>query len=270
MNSTPTSSKAIGIFDSGVGGLSVFREVRKLLPNEDIVYLGDTARVPYGTKSQETVLKYTIQNSLFLLDQGVKAIVIACNTASAYGLDSLKGYYKVPVLGVVEPGARSVVAHTKNKKVGVIGTEGTIRSGAYTKAIHTIDSSIEVFSNACPLLVPLAEEGWFKGEVVEKILQTYLQSFKEKELDSLILGCTHYPLFKEAIASVLGPSVSLIDSAVETAQVLKSILDVTGLVTEKKTPGSDLFYATDAAERMKRVGEMFLGRPMAEVLKVEV
>ncbi len=270
MNQTKTSNKAIGIFDSGVGGLSVFKEIRKLLPHEDIVYLGDTARVPYGTKSQETVLKYTIQNSLFLLDRNVKAIVIACNTASAYGLEALKGYYKVPVLGVIEPGARAAIAHTKNKKVGVIGTEGTVKSGAYTKAIKNLDQSLEVSAQSCPLLVPLAEEGWFDGEVVQKILQTYLQPLKAKGLDTLILGCTHYPLFKEAIASVLGPSINLVDSAIETALALKEILNSQNLITANKQVGSDLFYATDAAERMKRVGEMFLGRVMKEVVKVDI
>lgn len=263
-------SQAIGIFDSGVGGLSVFREVRRALPNEDIVYLGDTARVPYGNKSRETVLRYTIQNSLFLLDRGVKAIVIACNTASAYGLSALQSYYQVPVIGVIEPGARSGVTHTKNKKIGVIGTEGTVKSKAYTEAIHKIDSTIEVFSESCPLLVPLAEEGWLTGEVVTKVLETYLTPLKNKNLDTLILGCTHYPLFKESISAVLGNSVTLVDSAIETAAALKATLTTKQLLTQNSSAGKDLFYVTDAAERLKKVGELFLGHAIKEVVKVDI
>lgn len=263
-------NNAIGIFDSGIGGLTVFKEIAKTLPNENIIYLGDTARVPFGTKSRETVIKYTIQNSLFLLDQGIKAIVIACNTASAYGLETIRNYFKVPVLGVIEPGAKMAVSVTKNKKIGVIGTEGTIRSQAYQKAIASLDPKTTTQSQACPLLVPLAEEGWFEGEVVEKILSTYLADFKKSEIDTLILGCTHYPLFKKVITKVLSPSIQLVDSAVETAQSLKEILAKMEIAQKSSARGTTRFFSTDAPERMQRVGKLFLGEEIKEVTKVEI
>ena len=304
-------SQAIGIFDSGIGGLTVLKEVRNHLPSEDIIYLGDTARVPFGTKSPETVLKFTIQNTLFLLEKGVKAIVIACNTASAYGLDSIQNYFRVPVIGVIEPGASSAVPKTKNRQIGVIGTEGTIRSQAYPQAIAKLDAAVKTKALACPLLVGLAEEGWCEGEIVRKILDVYLADFKgngvsEDRIDSvrakggywvgaggsdtwgtggavpgaegfapdlidtLILGCTHYPLFKKAISEVLGSNISIVDSATETAGALKKTLKELHLEQTSGRAGQTQLFCTDAPERVARVGRYFLGDEIPKVTKVEI
>lgn len=265
----------IGIFDSGIGGLTVLKEVRRLLPHEDIVYLGDTARVPYGTKSPEIVLKYTIRNTLFLLGKKVKALVIACNTASACGLESVQGHFKIPVLGVIMPGARAAVKQSKNKRVGIIGTDGTVRSGAYQKALLELDPQIQVSSQACPLLVSMAEEGWVKGEVVDLVLKEYLKSFvlnlgKDKEIDSLILGCTHYPLFKESLVKLLGSKVALVDSAVEVAAELKESLSRGKMFNSQESMGTLKIFSTDAPERMQRLGKLFLGSEIPTVEKVEV
>lgn len=265
-------NKAIGIFDSGVGGLTVLKEIHSLLPRENLIYLGDTARVPYGTKSRETVLKYTVQNTNFLIRQEVKAIVIACNTASAYGLDWIEKKFKVPVVGVIIPGARGAVEKTKTGKVGVIGTEGTIRSEAYQKAIRSLNSEIKTVSQACPLLVSLAEEGLFSGEIVRLALERYLGSFSRENdgIDCLILGCTHYPLLKNAISQVLGPEIVLIDSAIETARMLKNVLEEKGLKEESAGEGKILFYSTDSPERMQQIGHLFLGQKIGRVLQVDL
>lgn len=265
------NNKAIGIFDSGIGGLTVLNEVRALLPNEDIIYLGDTARVPYGTKSRETVLKYSIQNILFLLERGVKAVVIACNTASAHGLESVRGNFSVPVLGVIGPGALGAVQRTKTKWVGVIGTEGTIRSQSYDKAILELDNEVKTLGRACPLLVALAEEGWSYGQVVNLVLENYLRPFaEEKMVDTLILGCTHYPLFKQAIHNVLGRGIELVDSGVETARYLQKMLVERKMEREKEHKGETVFYSTDMPERMQRVGRLFLREEIEKVTKAEV
>lgn len=266
------NKEAIGIFDSGIGGLTVLKEVHSLLPQEELIYLGDTARVPYGTKSRETVLKYTVQNTNFLIRQGVKAIVIACNTASAYGLDWIEKKFKVPVIGVIIPGAKGAAEKTKTKKVGVIGTEGTIRSEAYQKAIQLFDAEIKTVSQACPLLVSLAEEGLFSGEIVKLTLERYLGSFSKENdgIDCLILGCTHYPLLKRAISEVVGSDVNLIDSAVETALILKNVLEEKGLKEESANQGKILFYSTDSPERMQQIGHLFLGQKIKEVSQVDL
>ncbi|MBI2339183.1 MAG: glutamate racemase [Deltaproteobacteria bacterium] len=265
-----TASQAIGIFDSGIGGLTVLKEIRNQLPSEDIVYLGDTARVPFGTKSPETVLKFTIQNSLFLLEQGVKALVIACNTASAYSLESLQKFFSVPVIGVIEPGASSAVSKTKNRQIGVIGTEGTIRSQAYPRAIAKLDAAVKTKAKACPLLVSLAEEGWLEGEVPEKVLGTYLAEFRGNGIDTLILGCTHYPLFKPVISKVLGSEIQIVDSAVETARQLNETLHDLHLKQTENRRGQTKIFCTDAPERVARVGRYFLGDEIPKVTKVEL
>ncbi len=259
---------SIGIFDSGIGGLTVFKEVARSFPHENIVYLGDTARVPFGTKSRETVIKYTLQNTLFLLDQHVKAVIIACNTASAYGLEAVKNYFRVPVIGVIEPGAEVALTKTRSKKVGVIGTEGTIRSAAYEKALRSKDQQIEIVTQACPLLVPLAEEGKFEGEVVGQIIKEYLQPLKG--IDTLILGCTHYPLFKGVIGNVLGSEVSLVDSAKATACKLGEIFAQYNLARQTDLPGSRKFFSTDSPERMKKVGRLFLEDDLSQVEQVDI
>jgi len=262
----------IGIFDSGIGGLTVLSEVHKLLPSEDLIYLGDTARVPYGTKSPETVIRYTLRNILFLLEHQVKAVVVACNTASAYGLNALKGHFRVPVLGVIEPGAKRALEVSRSKMVGVIGTEGTISCGAYQKSLKKIDPKAEVVTQSCPLLVALAEEGRCEGEVVDLVLRDYLRPFASaaRKPDTLILGCTHYPLFKKAMAKILGDGIRLVDSGPATAAALSRLLDEKNLSRSGKRTGKLTFFATDAPERMRRLAPLFLGNEIPEVTQVEI
>lgn len=233
--------------------------------------MGDTARVPYGTKSRETVLKYSFQNAAFLVRHGVKAIVVACNTASAHGLLDLEKKLQIPVLGVIHPGAITAAQITCTKKVGVIGTEGTISSEAYSHVLKQLDPQIEVSSQSCPLLVGLAEEGLCDGEIVQLVLKKYLGTLKQiPSLDTLILGCTHYPLFKKEIAHMLGPGIQLVDSAVATAKALKDILTEKGLLAPFTQNGKVVFFSTDAPSRIKQIGHLFLGRPVTEVTQVDV
>ncbi|MGH7885554.1 MAG: glutamate racemase, partial [Thermodesulfobacteriota bacterium] len=212
MNTESLKEKSIGIFDSGIGGLTVAKEIIKHLPYENIVYLGDTARVPYGTKSRETVIKYAESNSRFLLSKGIKLLVVACNTASAYAIKALEAQLTIPVVGVIRPGAKKAVESTKNGRIGVIGTPSTIKSNAYPKVINKINPDITVFSKACPLFVPLAEEGWLQNDIARNVALEYLSELKKFDIDTLILGCTHYPLLKETIGEVIGKDVVLIDS----------------------------------------------------------
>src|SRR5512143_3371045 len=209
--------QAIGIFDSGVGGLTVLKEIIKALPQEDTIYLGDTARVPYGTKSPETLTRYSHEITSFLVKRDIKLLVAACNTASSVSLDSLKKRFDIPIVGVIEPGARRAACETRSGKVGVIGTAGTIRSSAYTKAIKRINPDIEVITRPCPLFVPLAEEGWVDNEVARLTARIYLQGLKEQGVDTLVLGCTHYPILKGIVAEVMGEGVRLVDAGEETA-----------------------------------------------------
>ncbi len=263
------NNKAIGIFDSGVGGLTVFKEVKKVLPSESIIYLGDTARVPYGIRSKETVTRYSIENTEFLLSKGIKLLIIACNTASSLSIEEIKKKTSIPVIGVIEPGARAALRATRNKKIGVIGTEATIKSRAYPEAIKKIDSSVEVFSKACPLFVPLVEEGWTSGTVTRLVAEIYLKELKEKGIDTLILGCTHYPLLKPVISEVMGEDVQLIDSAVETAIVVKKIIEDNGLRNCSNKPYYN-FYVTDSPERFISVGERFLEEKIDNIEKVNL
>ncbi|MEI6125333.1 MAG: glutamate racemase [Pseudomonadota bacterium] len=266
------NNKPIGIFDSGVGGLTVFKEIRKKLPGENILYLGDTARVPYGIRSAQTVIKYSIANTDFLLKQSIKLLVIACNTASAVATDTLKSKYTIPIVDVVGPGARRAVAITKNKRIGIIGTEGTIRSTAYEKEIKRLQPDAVTFTQSCPLFVPLAEEGWCdkNDEVVLIIAERYLKRLKTCGIDTLVLGCTHYPLLKEAIQEVVGRHITLIDSAEETAhEVARMLTSGTILNTGEKT-GLDLFCLTDIPHRFTETGKLFLGREVANVSVVDL
>ena len=252
------------MFDSGIGGLTVFRELRRRLPGETLLYLGDTARVPYGTKSAETVHRFSREAVEFLLARNVRLIVVACNTVSAVALEKLQTEFSVPLVGVVIPGARGAVRKTKNRKIGVIGTEGTIRSGAYEREIKKLNPAAEVTSTACPLFVPFVEEGWLEGEATRLVADRYLTSLKKTGIDTLILGCTHYPLLKPVIQEAL-PNIVLVDSAEETAtQVAPMLKPETG---EK---GEELFFVTDTPERFRRVGEIFLGRGLKNVTHVEI
>jgi len=263
-----SKDRAIGVFDSGIGGLTVLHQIIETMPRENTVYLGDTARAPYGTKSVETVLHYSFENSQFLVDKGVKLVVVACNTSTAIALDRLRQELTIPVIGVIEPGVRRAVKSTKNKRVGVIGTEATIQSGAYTRSLKVADAKIEVYSRACPLFVPLVEEGWTDNAVVEMTVQAYLGSFKQSGIDTLILGCTHYPLLKKAIRKFMGGAVRLVDSAEETAKEVEQVLKHAGL-GRKAGHGGHSFFVTDAPDRFIKVGQRFLGEKVASAVRIE-
>jgi glutamate racemase len=263
-------SRPIGIFDSGIGGLTVLKEIHNRLPLERTVYLGDTARVPYGIRSPETVIRYSFENSRFLFSKNVKMIVIACNTASSVSLEPIRSSFSIPVIGVIEPGAKAAVTATRNKKIGIIGTEATIRSDSYMKAIRRLDDSIEVFGIACPLFVPLVEEGWTDGRIAEMIAKEYLEDIKDKEIDTLVLGCTHYPLLKNILSSVMGDSVSLIDSAIETAGEITSVLKSLSMLNTSGDTGTGEFYVTDSPEKFRSVGERFLGKKISQIEKIEL
>jgi glutamate racemase len=231
------------------------------------MYLGDTARVPYGSKSGETVIQYAIEVADFFVERGVKAIVVACNTTSAMALDVLRARYPVPILGVVEPGAQAALRVTRRGRVGVIGTEATVESGAYARSLRSIDPDVEIFTRACPLFVPLAEEGWVANDVARRAVAVYLASLKKSGIDTLILGCTHYPLLRDAIGEFLGPRVRLVDSADETARQLRRLLASEG-TSRSRGRGSASFFVTDAAERFQRVGERFYGSSVASAVRV--
>ncbi len=260
----------LGVFDSGIGGLTVVREITRALPRENIVYLGDTARVPYGIRSPETVRRYAREGAEFLVSRGIKLLVVACNTMSAVGFGRAAREPAVPVIGVIEPGAGAAVRATKKKKVGVIGTEATIKSGAYTEAIRKLDSSVEVFPLPCPLFVPLVEEGWLEGEAPALVAGKYLDGLKGTGVDALVLGCTHYPLLKPVISKVLGSGIMLIDSAAETARQVREELLRSGRGREGDAPPSREFYVTDDPGKFSEVGGRFLGEGIGEVKKVRL
>ncbi|MGZ3439690.1 MAG: glutamate racemase [Polyangia bacterium] len=267
---------AIGVFDSGVGGLTVVRSLNERLPKEEIVYLGDTARVPYGSKSAETVARYSRNAARFLVDEGVKMVVIACNTASAFALDTLRAELALPVLGAVEPGALAAVAATRTGKIGVIGTLGTVRSGSYARAIAAVDARVQVTAHACPLLVPLAEEGWLDDDVAAAVARRYLSALAADApaLDVLVLGCTHYPLLRPLLSrvaqEVFGHAVTLVDSADAMADVAHAELGRLGLLrSDGDGHGGLRCYVTDDA-RIDEVGHRFLGRHLGEIVRVDL
>ena len=260
------NDKPIGIFDSGIGGLTVVREVSRQLPHENILYFGDTARVPYGSKSPKVVQLFARQDASFLYDKGVKSIIIACNTASAEAFDILQDDFDIPVIGVINPGARAASESTKNGKIGVIGTHGTISSGAYKKAIQDIDKSIEVTAAACPLFVPLVEEGWESKSTTRDIAREYLSPLIEGGIDTLILGCTHYPILKPVLQEIVSDKIILVDSAEATAGELKQILDEQGLGnSSQENTDKHSFYVSDFPFKFKEMAERFLGKELAEV-----
>lgn len=262
--------KPIGIFDSGVGGLTVFKAISSLLPNENLLYLGDTARVPYGTKSRETIIRYTLMAAQKLVDRGIKLLVIACNTATSAALPNVAEYFApIPVLGVVEPGARAAVAASRSGRIAVIGTEATIMGGAYQSAIHKLDPNAIIVSRPCTLLVPLAEEGWLEGEAPEAILKRYLADLFEPDNngespDTLLLGCTHFPLFKSAIQKLVGSHVKIVDSASATADSVEAAIIKNGLARKSASPGNYHFLTTDNIRRFASTGGSFLGHPLTE------
>ncbi len=259
----------IGVFDSGIGGLTVVRALTERLPHEWIIYFGDTARVPYGPKSPDVVRQYAIQDAAFLTSKSVKLIVVACNTVSAVALDEVEKRNPMPVLGVISPGAQAAVVATKNKRIGVIGTVGTIVSQAYTRAIHSLDSLIEVISRPCPLFVPLAEEGLANHPATEMLTNEYLKPLLAQEIDTLVLGCTHYPLLKHTIEKVVGPQITLIDSAEATALEVEKLLAREGLLTRNNGTPRHEFFVSDLPHRFRELGERFFGEPLESVTKVE-
>jgi glutamate racemase len=254
----------IGIFDSGVGGLTVFKEIRKAFPHEDIVYFGDTARVPYGPKSKSTVLEYSLQNARFLMHCGAKIIVIACNTSSSVALDFLNQRLPVPVLGVINPGSIDAVAATRNGRIGVIGTEGTIRSQAYPQAITRLMPQANVVSQACPLFVSLAEEGWEHHEVTRMVAREYLQPVLNSNIDTLVLGCTHYPILKDVLQQIAGPAVQLVDSAQAVSRQLHEVLPQ----PETEGVGEDQFFVSDNEDKFQVIASRILQTEITSLRRV--
>lgn len=271
-------NRPIGIFDSGVGGLTVYRSLHERLPAERFVYLGDTARVPYGTKSLATVERYAIENAKFLEAHGIKLLVVACNTASALALPAIRNAVNVKVVGVIGPGARRAARVASGKRIAVIATEATVQSSAYAKAIERIDLTINVIERACPLFVSLAEEGWAETDVARSVASEYLNDLREADLGALVLGCTHYPILRNTIADSIGHDIPLIDSGDATADEVETLLRTSGLsstsgrdATERQLCDDlDHFYVTDAAERFAKVAERFLGTAPSVLEAVEV
>ncbi len=264
------ASRPIGVFDSGVGGLTVVKELNRLLPNEKIIYFGDTGRVPYGNKSKETIIHYSLQVAYFLMKKKIKMLVVACNTASSVSLPTLKRHFHIPIIGVIEPGARSAIETTANNKIGVIGTIGTVRSNAYKKALKKIKPGVNVFQDPCPLFVHLAEDGWNKNKIAQMVSDEYLKSINTKNVDTLILGCTHYPLLKDVIQKSVGKKVQLIDSGRETAKAVQAILEKKKLLNEHKMTEKNhsVFYVSDFPHKFKEVSQRFLSKDLKHVNKV--
>ena len=269
-SSSRGNSCPIGIFDSGIGGLTVAKKIFELLPNENVIYFGDTARYPYGPRSKRIVRNFSFQNTNFLLRRRVKLIVVACNTASAVALGILRKRYDIPMIGVVEPGARAAVDATRNGRIGVIGTVGTINSGAYQKAIRKLCPRLNVYSLPCPLFVSLAEEGYINKEAARLIAFEYLNPLVKKGVDTLVLGCTHYPLLKGVISKVMGKETKLIDSAEEAAKEVKRFLTDPTLLRNTKRKAFRKFYVSDVPDSFVRVGEKFLRARIKEVKRIDI
>jgi glutamate racemase len=263
------NSAPIGVFDSGIGGLTVAREIMRQIPDETIIYFGDTARVPYGSKSKQTIITYSRQIVKFLQMKNVKAIVIACNTASAFALETVSGEVSIPVIGVVEPGAKVAAETTRNGNIGIIGTEGTINSGIYTSYLSKTSPHVKVYGKACPLFVPLVEEGWLTDPITVEVAKRYMNELKDYEIDTLVLGCTHYPLIRHTIGSIIGDKVALVNPAYETARTLKEVLISKGL--ESLTPaGEHRFYVSDGAEKFQKFANTILPCEVVETKDVNI
>lgn len=254
------NSQAIGIFDSGIGGLTVMKEIMHKLPNENLIYFGDTARLPYGDKSPETILRYTIENSIFLMEHKVKLLVIACNTASAFAVEKLRQILRIPIIDVIEAGSNHITRITRNEKIGVLATRATTNSGAYPREIRKRLSCSEVFSVACPLLVPLIEEHLFDHPATHLILNDYLKPLKNTGIDSLLLGCTHYPLIQSAIQKEMGDSVTVVDSATTCAQAVAAKLEEENLLNFSQVKPRHQFFASDYPEKFRMHGIKYLGQ----------
>jgi glutamate racemase len=262
--------RPIGIFDSGIGGLTVVREMMRHAAGESLVYFGDTARVPYGTKSEKVVLAFAFQDTRFLLTQNVKMIVVACHTVSSIAMDRLKETFTVPIVGVVEPGVAAALTATRNGRIGVIGTRATVMSGAYERNFSGSGRGVTVFTQACPLFVPLVEEGWLDGDVTSLIAARYLEPLKRNGIDTLVLGCTHYPLLKSVLQRVVGEGVVLIDSAEETAKSVSAMLSREGTASGEKDSGDLRFFVSDIPHHFQRIGAQCLGRDLNDVTRIDL
>lgn len=260
----------IGFFDSGIGGLTVVRSVARIMPNENIIYFGDTARVPYGSKSNETVVEYSIQAANFLLRKNIKLLIVACNTASSVALKELRKFLTIPVIGMIEPGAKMALQESKNRVVGVIGTRSTINNKAYAHELKKLDPKVKVYEQACPLFVPLAEEGWLDHKVTELVAKEYLGELHKKKIDSLILGCTHYPILAGVIQKVVGKNVNLIDSGTPAAKLVEDYLNGRQLRNQSVHQGQSEFYVSDVPTKFREVAERFLGKKITHLHKVEL
>ncbi len=256
------------MFDSGIGGLTVLREVKRALPHEHIIYLGDTARVPYGNRSPETVTRYSLENTRFLVRKGIKMLIVACNTSSAVALPALKRTLPIPVIGVIDPPSREAVRRTRSRKVGVIGTRATIASEAYPRAIKRLDPSVDVRSKACPLFVPVVEEGLEEDEVARVIVRKYLEEFLDAAIDVLVMGCTHYPILERQIRSLLGEDVFIVNTGLETSREVRAVLDHGG-VARSSGKGSCEYFVTDAPDKLSDLGARVLGEPLERVRLVK-
>lgn len=263
-------NRPIGVFDSGVGGLTVLKEIMRLVPSESVVYFGDCGRAPYGIKSKETIIKYTFQDIRFLLSHDIKMLVIACNTASAYGYEAVRSSLDIPVVEVVKPGAATVVRETVNKKVGIIGTSATIGSGVYEKAISSLDGTINIISKACPLFVNLVEEGWWDNDIALRIAQEYLMPIKGYGIDTLVLGCTHYPLLQSTISCVMGDRVKLVSSALEVARVVGGVIEKKNIARSKNIDPVYKYYTSDSVDKFEVLGSSILGTEVSCAQKIEI
>lgn len=264
------SNRPVGVFDSGLGGLTVLKEINKILPNENVVYFGDTARVPYGSRSKDTVIQYTFQAINFLISQNVKAIVIACNTATARALTLSQEKYDIPIIGVIEAGAKTASYTTKNNRVGVIGTQGTINSKAYNIEIAKLNKDIQIIDKACPLFVPIVEEGWYNSDIAHLTAKRYLKELIEQDIDSLVLGCTHYPLLKNTIREVVGENIELVNPAKETAKDLKKVLQSNNLLKVDNTKSNYKYYVSDIPERFASLASEFLNLEIDNINNVNI
>jgi glutamate racemase len=262
--------RPIGVFDSGIGGLTVVKALRKVLPNEDIIYFGDTARLPYGSKSSQTITRFAFQDAQFLVNRQVKMIIVACHSVSSVALEDLRKHFKLPVIGVIEPGAQAAVRASENNCIGIIGTQATILAGAYERAIKKLNRQVEIVAKATPLFVSLAEEGWVKGLIALQIAKTYLAPMVSENIDTLLLGCTHYPLLKNTIAKVFKHKVKIVDASLETARETKTILQAKKLLNPKKRAGAMKFYLSDLTPNFSSIGRRFLGADLTEVYRASI
>jgi len=263
-------NRPIGVFDSGLGGLTVVNQLMHYLPQESIIYFGDTARVPYGTKSPETIRKFAVQITRFLESQGVKLIVVACNTVSSVAMENVIELSSVPVIGVIQPGARAALEKSKNRRIGVIGTSATVSAGKYNSVLSSMAPDVVVFSQACPLFVPLVEEGWIDSEVTEMVARIYLEPLMRQTIDTMILGCTHYPIIKETIKKIVDGDIEIVDSAIQTALEVREVLSSKNLLNASGTLPEYHFHVSDFPQKFEDIARRLLGHPPENVLRISL